>query len=560
MRLRGARGESPEEVTTQLTLRVGVEVGKEVRFYQFRARRKVSSVFELELGVALSENLENFDVHSDLGEGYPKVVILHRTKGAIAVAESSSEDERAKSLKKLKVQFRALREDFQSGKSIPHSELVVISGHPYLDLVADINALPDITFDMGLLEEFASELRPEMNFHAVLHNVREDDGRVEREVARVRLDAAQEDVAMNPSGEVTVLTGPAGSGKSLVLLARARMMALKKPDWRIQVMCFNRALVPFLADRLDTFPNVSVNTFGSWMRENGYRLNMTTCEASWVGFEKAKRSGIPHSIDLLLVDEFQDFCSAWLALLLACLTPGRGGAILAGDEQQRLYRDLDLAEALEGRDVAEQSLKIPYRSTRQILEIVEILDPQQAVPGIDHAPTGNPVEIVWSEATLQDKANAVSGITKKLMGNGFLKGDIAVLVTNKYMIGTITAILNESDIKAEARYSNKIEADDLAWSNSVKVMTIHSAKGLEFSAVLLVGLDDLKSPDQGENNEERVRFERFARLNLVGPTRAKDLLFIFASRENIYIRRVKERASNLEVHHWPEDYRQVTDG
>jgi DNA helicase-2/ATP-dependent DNA helicase PcrA len=123
------------------------------------------------------------------------------------------------------------------------------------------------------------------------------------------------------------------------------------------------------------------------------------------------------------------------------------------------------------------------------------------------------------------------------------------------MIGTITAILNDSGISAEARYSNKIEADDSEWSTAVRVMTVHSAKGLEFPAVFLVGLDELKNPEQAKDVQEREQFERFARVNLVGPTRAKDLLFILASKENSYIRRVKEATSGLELHHWPEDYR-----
>ena len=503
----------------------------------------------------ISTALPDADVYDDLGDGYPELLIVHSSKGVIAVAACGSPEQEQLVRRSLKSHFRAFLEDFGSGKRLPRSELVVFSPFVLETLALQLDELPDEHVDAATLEEFVSEFRPAMSFQAVLHTVSSDEGRVEREEKRFVLDKNQEGVAKRPPAEITVLTGPAGSGKSLVLLARARLVAREKPDWNIQIVCFNRGLVPYLNAKVADLPHVNVSTFSSWAQSNGYRLNLNNCVSSWIGYEKAQRSGIYRKIDLLLVDEFQDFCSAWLAILLDSLTPGRGGAILAGDDQQRLYRDPELEQALEGRDTEHHRLEIPYRSTRQILEVVGTLDPAQKVPGIEHAPGGEPVEVVWTESTLPAKAGAIAHICSRLIDNGFLRGDIAVLVTTKYMIGTITAILNDSGIRAEARYSNKIEADDSEWSTAVRVMTVHSAKGLEFPAVFLVGLDELKNPDQAKDVQEREQFERFARVNLVGPTRAKDLLFILAAKENSYIRRVKEATSGLEMHHWPEDYR-----
>lgn len=502
----------------------------------------------------LAEAAPDAEIYEDLGEGYPQALILHPSKGVIAIAECPASEDEEQVRKSLRSRFRAFLEDYVSGKELPRAELVAVQPFSLQDVRRKLEAIPDESVDSGIMTKFVDEFRPVMSFQAVLHKLNPDDGRVEREQVRFSLDRNQEQIAKQPPGDVTVLTGPAGSGKSLVLVARARLLARDHPDWNIQVVCFNRGLVPYLSSHLNTLPNVKVGTFSSWAWENGYRLNLNNCVSSWIGFEKAQRSGIYQKIDVLLVDEYQDFCSAWIALLLKSLIPGRGGAILAGDDQQRLYRDADLDEALQEWNVGHHELQIPYRSTRQILEIVSILDPEQAIPGIEHAFDGPPAEIVWTEAPLQEKANAIAHLCSLLLSNGVLVGDIAVLVTTKYMIGTITAILNDSGIKAEAKYANKIEPDDAMWSNSVKVMTVHSAKGLEFQAVFLVGIDELKSPDQAKDAEERAGFVRRARLNLVGPTRAKDSLFVIAAKENSYIRRVKDRASDLVMHHWPEDY------
>jgi len=90
------------------------------------------------------------------------------------------------------------------------------------------------------------------------------------------------------------------------------------------------------------------------------------------------------------------------------------------------------------------------------------------------------------------------------------------------MIGNAAEFESLDDFLAEATLMSS--ADEQTSTNFVTLMTIHAAKGLEFPAVFLVGLEEGLSPSSRSDDEDSIEEER--RLAYVGMTRARKLLIL----------------------------------
>ena len=76
------------------------------------------------------------------------------------------------------------------------------------------------------------------------------------------------------------------------------------------------------------------------------------------------------------------------------------------------------------------------------------------------------------------------------------------------------------------------QADE--WESSVQLMTLHSAKGLEFPLVFMIGVEEGLFPSQ-QSFEDASRLEEERRLAYVGITRAeKQLMITYASRRRLH--------------------------
>jgi DNA helicase-2/ATP-dependent DNA helicase PcrA len=93
--------------------------------------------------------------------------------------------------------------------------------------------------------------------------------------------------------------------------------------------------------------------------------------------------------------------------------------------------------------------------------------------------------------------------------------------------------------------------DEDCSDNAISLMTLHSAKGLEFPVVGIVGIEEgvlpyFKAQDPKEVSEER-------RLLYVGITRARDMLFLSGARKRRLFSKVQEQEISRFLNDLPEE-------
>ena len=391
--------------------------------------------------------------------------------------------------------------------------------------------------------------RPRMYKHQVDN---EADSRVEH---RFALDSEQSRLGMKNIKDVMMVGGPAGSGKTLVLAARAKRLADDHPKWTIQVLCFNHGLVPYLEYVLGDYANIQVEQFGNFVARLGHRISMSPTDESKSlhDYELAKLKGIDFNYDALLIDEVQDFSAGWIRFALDGLFPHRGGALLVGDPNQSIYRNTDFDRALEGHQVECVQLGRPYRSTKQILRVVSILNSELEVQGSSLAPDGPLPDVVYANGP-EATGRAMVFDIKNLIAEGVSPGNIGVLCLSKYAIAPIRNSIEAAEIPVKAIWKPKIDPLELD-SDDIKVITINHSKGIEFDAVLIHGLDELRDPNEPdisvEERNERLLFER---VNLVGPTRAKNRLFIYYRKSNRFVDELFKHEEAVRLWKYPDQY------
>lgn len=421
-----------------------------------------------------------------------------------------------------------------------------------------------------VLEEVRHRLYPETSF--TRRRLIRSDWKRDSVTLRFALSQEQDRLARSLDSGVTLLQGVAGSGKSLVLAARARHLAVMHPDWRILLLCFNHALTEYLRHLVgDEYPNVEISTFHGWVsRKLGLRLLSRDDPHSMAKEEKNvqrffARGWFKHQYDAVLIDEGHDLRPTWLKVVGHVVRPHRGGILIA----QSIYRDGALTEGdlrqYLGGTVSKVFLPRNYRNTECIGRFAwegvfgdadpSVLGlPAEASSSGDYALRGEPVQAVYAwNAEMQ--AEFIAKQIRSLVATGPARfRDIGVVVARwKGAARSVPDTLAKWDVPFYRWRKTRESGESLHLdADTVKLITMHSATGMEFPIVFIFGVEGVRvlnryTPFQSEELH-------CAKSLYVGLMRAADLLYLTYSYPQGIFQRLPALQAWCEVYRYPDDF------
>lgn len=381
------------------------------------------------------------------------------------------------------------------------------------------------------------------------------------------MDLQQEQVARNLGEGHRVIHGAAGSGKTMILIYRAQFLAAAaSPGKPILVLCFNRTL----ADRIDhqlrmrgVDERVLVRTFHAWCQDlvRSYQLDLPQGLKGDAHFdalagvvERAVDTGrVPGSQYLaLLIDEGHDFQDSWLRIAARMVMPDTKSLLVLYDDAQSIYQTrrgkFNFASVgIEARGRT-SILRLNYRNTTEVLALAmqcaqRLLagrDPEAGAEAEDDdamrlvqpatAGRRGPMPVLVRAADAADEAQLLLERIEASVAAGVPENEIAVLCRSRAQMRAIEAALLRARVPMQSM--NALAFKRFDWRrNSVKLLTLHSAKGLEFRQVFVAGLQAL--PMKGESEAEALR------LLYVAMTRATHELVLSAHGDSAIVQQVR---------------------
>lgn len=379
----------------------------------------------------------------------------------------------------------------------------------------------------------------------------------------VGLDIDQEKMARDMRDGHRLFSGVAGSGKTLILLCRAKVLANRLIEHRILILCFNITLASHLRSLLhgdDQNPQykerIEVMHFNAWARSlmgflpNPQEFNDSEEYDQFLGSRVlAVLQQLPpeRKWDSVLVDEAHTFSSDWFLCCVAALKdPQNGDLMIVSDGSQSLYKRRKFTWKSVGIKAKGRSKKLEYnyRNTQQILAAAwkvvqaisnrhEILDDDLTFPVVE--PTAALRQgrrpVLHRAETRAQSVEALVQQVQRLSQSGYAPGDIAILYRRKTRddealfrgmlrrindLGLRTYWITESE-QTKRNYSVK--------KPGVRILTALSSLGLEFKVVLILWVDQFANCCSTDSEQSAL-----ARRQLyVAMTRAQDELHLFAS-------------------------------
>jgi superfamily I DNA/RNA helicase len=256
----------------------------------------------------------------------------------------------------------------------------------------------------------------------------------------------------------------------------------------------------------------------------------------------------------ILVDEGHDFEPDWYGLISKMVDPGTNSLLVLYDDAQNIYGKATRRKFTwrsVGIDAVGHTtiLKLNYRNTLELLSVakafVESLlhdgdADDEGVPVITPESAGRrgPIPELIRASNRPHESEITIARIRDHLDNGRSPSDIAVITRHERDAEYFYAQMKQGGIPS--RIANGTGKSELFHGGpAVKVLTMHSSKGLEFAVVFIPRIGDMPGPANDPTHE--------ARLLYVAMTRATEEATIIHDRESEFTLRLRSAIDGQHV-------------
>lgn len=384
------------------------------------------------------------------------------------------------------------------------------------------------------------------------------------------LDKEQEQEAWKIGPGHRIIKGVAGSGKTLLIAYRAKILKAMHPDYKILIICYNITLKKYIKSKIQEIfseltiddSNIDIYHFHDFAYKvikdqvtNGHSIIRNIGEQKdWNVYQTKIGNILSKGIkdgeikqgmyDAILIDECQDLTTDFLKFLLHVLNKETNHFLIAIDPAQNLYGGTvtwkEIGIQAKGRV---KTLKKTYRNTKQILEFAYNFNPGRV---IRLSESDTEVPLFPDMAERNGKKPVIQGFDNTRMIIDFIINSIDIL-KNTMSLGNIGIIFQTPKFAYYETLTEQLSVEHIPYkeiknkqdkenfdfeSNEVKLIGVHNVKGYEFHTIFLVGVDFI-----------RIESTEMINLLYVGITRATDELiipYLDDNRNKPYIRKMIE--------------------
>ncbi|ATZ81100.1 Uvr helicase/DDEDDh 3'-5' exonuclease [Bodo saltans virus] len=372
----------------------------------------------------------------------------------------------------------------------------------------------------------------------------------------------------NSKKNTRIIAG-AGSGKTTTVLCKVKYLIdnMITPN-KILILTFNRSTCDDIKKKIlhlfgfdikieiytiDKFCNILKYMYTENVRadkQNQKNIQVSSVsELGIIGEKIMEKYGkeISKRYEYVFFDEFQDVNSQQFNIL-STFAKNNSVLVCVGDENQNIYqfRGTDNYYILNFDKLINNnktlSLTQNYRSTKEIVELANnsinynITKTNKKMYTLDNSHTKPSLHVYESES---DILNFIfNDIKVKINGQNLKYHDFAILSRNGFPLKNYETYCIKNNTPCVTLLSNKhydYNAKSVVKDDHLTISTIHSAKGLEWNTVYVIGLSDEHFPSHVNNNIQNIEEER--RLFYVGTTRAKKSLYFLSSIKEIPLTR-----------------------